>query len=303
MSPLPQVDFPTIQVSAPSAGSEPRDHGVLRRDAAGTQFGRIAGVTEMTSIELSRLDVDHAAVRLEPEYRRRGARRAGGHQCRPRSLPANLPSNPTYRKVNPADAPIMILALTSDIYDPGRMYDAASTILQQKLSQIDGVGQVTVGGGSLPAVRVDVNPTLLNKLRARPGGCAHRAERRECQQAQGQIADDDHVLDISTNDQLLKADDYKPLIVAYQNGAAVRLVGCRQRTGFGRRHPRARLVEWQAGRHDHHLPPAGRQYHRDRRPRRDALPQLQGCDSCQRSISRSSSIARPRFGPPCMTSS
>ena len=102
-------------------------------------------------------------------------------------LPTNLPSNPTYRKVNPADSPIMIISLTSDVYDRGRLYDAASTIMQQRLSQIQGVGQVVVGGSSLPAVRVEVNPTQLNSLRAGPPRCAHDAERAERQSAQGAI--------------------------------------------------------------------------------------------------------------------
>src|SRR5947208_5190379 len=162
VSPLPQVDFPTISVSASLPGASPEIMASSVATPLERQFGRIAGVTEMTSssnlgssnivlqFDLSR-DIDAAARDVQ------AAINAARSQ-----LPANLPNNPTYRKVNPADAPVLILSLTSDIYDRGRVYDAASSILQQKLAQIEGVGQVTVGGGALPAVRVDVNPTLLN---------------------------------------------------------------------------------------------------------------------------------------------
>jgi multidrug efflux pump len=140
------------------------------------------------------------------------------------NLPANLPSNPTYRKVNPADAPILILALTSDIYNRGQMYDAASTIMAAKLSQIEGVGQVNVGGGALPAVRVEVNPTLLNSF-----GLSLKMSVRRCWAAKCRTSPKAssptaiRTADILANDQLLKAADYKPLVVAYRNGAAIRL--------------------------------------------------------------------------------
>src|SRR5947208_260173 len=164
VSPLPQVDFPTIQVSASLPGASPEIMASSVATPLERQFGRIAGVTEMTSssnvgsasivlqFDLSR-DIDAAARDVQ------AAINAARSQ-----LPANLPNNPTYRKVNPADAPVLILSLASDTYDRGRIYDAASSILQQKLAQIEGVGQVTVGGGALPAVRVDVNPTLLNSF-------------------------------------------------------------------------------------------------------------------------------------------
>ncbi len=139
------------------------------------------------------------------------------------NLPANLPSNPTYRKVNPADAPILILALTSDIYDRGQLYDAASTIIEQKLLQIEGVGQVNIGGGALPAVRVDVNPALLNSFGLSLTDVSAMLAQQNANLAKGQLADDQMTLDILANDQLLKAADYKLLIVAYRNGAAIRL--------------------------------------------------------------------------------
>src|SRR5947209_1571026 len=164
VSPLPQVDFPTIQVSASLPGASPEIMASSVATPLERQFGRIAGVSEMTSssnlgstsivlqFDLSR-DIDGAARDVQ------AAINAARSQ-----LPANLPNNPTYRKVNPADAPVLILALTSDTIDKGQMYDAASSILQQKLAQTEGVGQVSVGGGALPAIRVEVNPTLLNSL-------------------------------------------------------------------------------------------------------------------------------------------
>src|SRR5438094_3348659 len=164
VSPLPQVEFPTIQVSAALPGASPEIMASSVATPLERQFGRIAGVSEMTSssnlgstsivlqFDLSR-NIDAAARDVQ------AAINAARSQ-----LPANLPNNPTYRKVNPADAPVLILSLTSDTYDRGRIYDAASSILQQKLAQIEGVGQVTVGGGALPAVRVEVNSTLLNSF-------------------------------------------------------------------------------------------------------------------------------------------
>ena len=138
-------------------------------------------------------------------------------------LPTDLPSNPTYRKVNPADAPILIMALTSDVYDPGRLYDLASTILQQKLSQLQGVGQVIVGGSSLPAVRAEVNPTALNKYGLQLEDVRTLLSSQNANRPKGDIADDTTTSNVATNDQLLKADGYRPLIVSYQNGAAVKL--------------------------------------------------------------------------------
>jgi len=138
-------------------------------------------------------------------------------------LPANLPNNPTYRKVNPADAPIMIIALTSGVYDQGKLYDAASTILQQKLSQIQGVGQVVVGGSSLPAVRVDVNPTQLNATGLGLEDVRNVLSQQNANLAKGQIATNTTTSDLAANDQLLKAAEYRPLIVGYSNGSAIRL--------------------------------------------------------------------------------
>jgi multidrug efflux pump len=223
VSPLPQIDFPTITVAAAFPGASPETMASSVAAPLERQFGRIAGVTEMTStsalgataitlqFDLNR-NIDAAARDIEAAINA-----ARGY------LPTDLPNNPTYRKVNPADAPILIVALTSDVYDPGRLYDVASTILQQKLSQIDGVGQVTVGGSSLPAVRVEVNPTALNKYGLGLEDVRNMLSVQNANRPKGRIADDTTTSDLAANDQLLKADAYKPLIVSYQNGAALKL--------------------------------------------------------------------------------
>src|ERR1700729_1149302 len=161
-SPLPQVDFPTININAGLPGASAHIMASSVAPPLERQLGHIAGITEMTSS--SSLGSTNITIQFDLSRNIDGAARdveAAINAARS-YLPANLPSNPTYRKVNPADAPIMILALTSDVYDRGPMYDAASTIIQQRLSQIEGVGQVSVGGSSLPAVRVEINPTQLN---------------------------------------------------------------------------------------------------------------------------------------------
>lgn len=187
------------------------------------QFGHIAGVTEMTSasflgstsitlqFDLNR-DIDGAARDVQAAI---NAARS--------YLPSNLPSNPTYRKVNPADAPIMVMAVTSEIFDRGHLYDAASTIIQQRLSQIDGVGQVIVGGSSLPAVRVDVNPTQLSAYGLGLQQVSNILRQANANLAKGQFWDEQCTADIVSNDQLLKAEAYKGLVVSYTNGAAVTL--------------------------------------------------------------------------------
>src|SRR5260221_4239900 len=163
VSPLPQVDFPTISVQASLPGASPETMAATVAMPLERSLGRIAGVNEMTS--QSTLGSTRITLQFELNRNIDGAARdvqAAINAART-LLPTGLPSNPTYRKVNPADAPIMILSLTSDTRTQGQMYDAASTILAQKLSQLQGVGQVTVGGSSLPAVRVELNPNALNK--------------------------------------------------------------------------------------------------------------------------------------------
>jgi len=223
VSPLPQVDFPTISVSAGLPGGSPDIMASSIATPLERQFSHIAGVTEMTSssslgstsitlqFDLSR-NIDGAARDVEAAI---NAART--------YLPADLPGNPTYRKVNPADAPIMILGLTSDKYDKPQLYDYASSVIAQKLSQLQGVGQVGVGGGAGPSVRVDVNPTQLNSYGLTMSSVQSVLSQQNAHEATGQIADGTRTADIITNDQMHQADDYKPIVIGYHNGAAVHL--------------------------------------------------------------------------------
>ncbi len=223
VSPLPQIDFPTISVAAQLPGASPEIMASSVATPLERQFGRIAGVAEMTSS--SYLGSTIITLQFDLDRNIDGAARdvqAAINAARS-YLPTNLPSNPTYRLVNPADAPILIIALTSDIYSKGQLYDAASSIMQQRLSQIQGVGQVSVGGSSLPAVRVEINPTQLNGYGLGLQDVSAMLSRQNANLAKGQISDNLTTADIITNDQLLKAADYKPLVVGYHNGAAVKL--------------------------------------------------------------------------------
>jgi multidrug efflux pump len=223
ISPLPQVDFPTITVGATLPGASAEIMAASVATPLERQFGHIAGITEMTST--SSLGTTGITLQFDLNRNIDGAARdveAAINAART-YLPANLPANPTYRKVNPADAPIMIIGLTSDIYGRARLYDAASTIVQQKLSQIQGVGQVTTGGGALPSVRVDVNPTQLNHYGLTLASIQSTLSLQNAHQARGQLSDGIVTADIITNDQIEHAADYMPLIVGYRNGAAVRL--------------------------------------------------------------------------------
>jgi multidrug efflux pump len=223
VAPLPEVDFPTISVS----GSLPGASAEIMASSVATplerQFGHIAGVTEMTSA--SSLGTTSVTIQFDLSRDINGAARdveAGINAART-YLPANLPGNPTYRKVNPADAPIMILGLTSDKFGPDKVYDEASTVLEQKLSQIQGVGQVTVGGGALPSVRVDANPTQLASYGLTLANLQSVLSLQNSDLAKGQISDGIVTADIVDNDQISHADDYKPLVVGYHNGAAIHL--------------------------------------------------------------------------------
>jgi multidrug efflux pump len=223
VAPLPQVDFPTISIGAALPGASPEIMASSVAAPLERQLGHIAGVTEMTSS--SSLGTTSITLQFDLNRDINGAARdveAAINAARA-NLPANLPSNPSYRKVNPADAPIMIIALTSDIYDRGQLYDDASTIIQQRLLQIEGVGQVTIGGGALPAVRVEVDPTLLNSFGLSLTDVANALRNQNANLAKGQLSDGQTTADIVANDQLLKAVDYRPLIIAYHNGAPVKL--------------------------------------------------------------------------------
>ena len=222
VSPLPQVDFPTISVSASLPGPSPETMASSVATPLERQFGRISGITEMTS----QSNLGNTSIALQFDLSRdinAAARDVQAAINAARGYLPPMPNNPSYRKVNPADAPILILALTSDVMGRGRMYDAASTILAQKLSQLSGVGQVIVGGGTLPAVRIELHPTALNKY-----GIGFEQVRTVLNAAnanapKGQLAYGDRTREIGANDQMFKAIDYEPLLIAYHNGAAVRI--------------------------------------------------------------------------------
>ena len=223
VSPLPQVDYPTISVGASLPGASADIMAASVATPLERQFGHIAGISEMTST--SSLGTTGITLQFDLSRNIDGAARdveAAINAART-YLPTNLPGNPTYRKVNPADSPIMIIGLTSDVYDRGKLYDEASTIVQQKLSQIQGVGQVTTGGGALPGVRVDVNPTQLNSYGLSLANIQSALSLQNAHQARGQLSDGLVTADIITNDQIRDASNYAPLIVGYSNGAAVRL--------------------------------------------------------------------------------
>jgi multidrug efflux pump len=223
VSPLPQVDYPTISVSASLPGASPETMASSIATPLERQFGRIASITQMTSsstlgstsvimqFDLNR-NIDAAARDVQAAINAASA-----------NLPANLPVNPTYRKVNPADAPIMILGITSDTYSQGAMYDAADSILAQKLAQVQGVGQVFVGGSSSPAVRVELNPVAMDNMGLSLTDVQTALNNANANNAKGDLSDDRQLWMLGTTDQLFKASEYQTLIVSYKNGSPVRL--------------------------------------------------------------------------------
>src|ERR1700680_2431030 len=223
ISPLPQVDFPTISVQASLPGASPETMASSVATPLERQFSRIASVTEMTSssalgstnitlqFDLNR-NIDAAAREVQAAI---NAARG--------NLPSNLPNNPSYRKVNPADSPIFMLALTSAVLTRGQMYDAASTIMAQKLAQVSGVGQVTVGGSSLPSVRIELNPMALNKYGIGLEQVRTTLSGANANTPKGHFSDSLRMWEVGANDQIFKASDYEPLVVTYRNGSAVRI--------------------------------------------------------------------------------
>jgi multidrug efflux pump len=223
VSPLPQVDFPTISVSASLPGASPETMAATVATPLERSLGRIAGITEMTSssslgstritlqFDLSR-NIDGAANDVQAAIN-------AAHSL----LPTGLPSNPTYRKVNPADAPIMILSLTSETMPRAQLYDAASTILAQKLAQAKGVGQVTVGGSSLPAVRIEINPNLMSGLGIGFEDVRTAIAASNTVRPKGVIESGDRAWQVVANDTSKSAKDYMPIIVGYKNNAAIRI--------------------------------------------------------------------------------
>ena len=223
VAPLPQVDFPTISVSAGLPGASAQIMAASVATPLERQFSHIAGITEMTSS--SSLGSTNVTMQFDLSRNIDGAARdvqAAINAART-YLPVNLPSNPSYRKINPADSPIMIISLTSNKYGVTKLYDLASTILEQKLSQIQGVGQVGVQGGGTPSVRVEVNPTKLESFGLTLGNVQSVLSLQNSHTPRGQLSNAGISEDIITNDQISEAADYKPLIIGYHNGEAVRL--------------------------------------------------------------------------------
>jgi len=223
VSPLPQVDFPAVNVSASLPGASPETMSTSVTTPLERQLGRIAGVTEMTSssslgntritlvFDLSR-DIDGAARDVQAALNAALAQ-----------LPS-VPTNPTYRKINPADAPIMIIAMTSKTLTPGQIYDAASNVVAQKISQVEGVGQASINGATAPAVRVDINPSALNKYGIALDTIRIALQNANANRPKGYVEEDDKHWQIYTNDQLgLDAAPYQNLIVTWKDGAPVRL--------------------------------------------------------------------------------
>src|ERR1700720_945994 len=225
VAPLPQVDFPVIQVGAGLPGASPETMASAVATPLERQFGRIAGINQMTSVsqlgstgivlqfDLNR-NIDAAARDVQPAI---NAARS--------QLPADLPGNPWYRKVNPADAPILIMSLTSDSVTLPEIYDQANSILSQKLAQVSGIGQVYVGGGANPAVRAELDPNLLNNTGVGLDAVRMALGAANANRPKGQVANPVNAWTINNNDQITHAEDYRSLIVAYNqsNGGAVRL--------------------------------------------------------------------------------
>ncbi|MCA3149587.1 MAG: efflux RND transporter permease subunit, partial [Rhodocyclaceae bacterium] len=223
VSPLPQVDFPTIVVNAGLPGASPETMAATIATPLERTLGRIAGVTEITSS--SSLGSTRITIQFDLSRNIHDAGndvQAGINAARP-LLPTGMPSNPTWRKVNPADAPIVILALTSPTLSRGQMYDAASTVLAQRLAQVDGVGQVTVGGSALPAVRIGLNPDALARQGMGTEEIRAAIAAANANRPKGSVDDGERTWQIGANDQARTAADYVPLIVGYRNGNPIRL--------------------------------------------------------------------------------
>jgi multidrug efflux pump len=223
VAPLPQVDFPTISVSANIPGASPETMASSVATPLERSLGRIAGVTEMTSS--SNLGSTRITLQFDLNRDIDGAARDVQAAINAASslLPTNMPNRPSYRKINPADSPIMILALSSTTVSRGEMHDAATTILGQKISQIEGVGQVSVGGSSLPAVRIELNPGALAKYNISLDEVRAAIASSNANRPKGALEFNNQHWQIQANDQADKAQDYLPLIVAYRNNAPIRI--------------------------------------------------------------------------------
>ncbi|MHB8353731.1 MAG: efflux RND transporter permease subunit, partial [Burkholderiales bacterium] len=223
VAPLPQVDFPAVNVQVSLPGASPETMAATVATPLERTLGRIAGVEEITSSSSTGQTVLSLIFNLERNINGAARDVMAAINAASALLPANLPLNPIYRKVNPADAPILIMSLTSPTLSAGEIYDAASTILAQRLSQVDGVGQVTVGGSSLPAVRVELSPLALDRYGVGLEQTRIAIASTNTNRPKGFIEDDTHRWQVEDNDQAMQASEYRPLIIAWRNGAPVRL--------------------------------------------------------------------------------
>ncbi|MGY0156621.1 multidrug efflux RND transporter permease subunit MdtC [Edwardsiella tarda] len=223
VAPLPQVDFPVIMVSASLPGASPETMAASVATPLERALGRIAGVNEMTSS--SSLGNTRIILQFDLDRDIDGAARdvQGALNAAQSLLPSGMPSRPRYRKANPSDAPIAILTLTSTRYNLGELYDLASTRLAQKIAQIDGIGDVTVGGSSLPAVRIDLDPDALFNQGVSLDAVRQAIASANVRRPQGAVADAQQRWQLQANDALMQAQAYRPLIIHYRDGAAVRL--------------------------------------------------------------------------------
>ncbi len=223
VSPLPQVDYPTISVSASLPGADPETVSTSVAEPLERYLGQIADVTEITSS--SSTGQTRITLQFELDRDINGAARdvQAAINAAAGDVSTSLSSNPNYRKVNPADAPLMIIALTSKTLTRGQLYDAASNVLQQRLSQLDGIGQVSIGGATLPAVRVELNPTAMFKYGIGLEDVRAALASANANSPKGAIEEGAHRFQLYTNDQARLAADYRPLIIAYRNAAAVQL--------------------------------------------------------------------------------
>lgn len=215
VSPLPQIDYPTIQVSASMPGASPETMASSVAAPLEKQFSHISNVTEMTSTSV--LGSSQIVLQFDLNRDINGAARdvQAAINAAQSYLPTNLPSNPTYRMVNPAEAPILIMSLTSDTLPIPQIYDAASSILAQKISQLEGVGQVIVGGSSLPSVRVELNPYAMTKYGISINDVSNAISNNNQNKPKGQLQTQNLQFGISTNDQLNKASEYRPIVVSF----------------------------------------------------------------------------------------
>src|SRR3954469_8458776 len=223
VAPLPEVDFPTIQVHANLPGASPETMASAVATPLERQFGRIAGVTEMTCYSQLSSPQNTLQFDLDRDINAAGRDVQAAINAARGQLPSDLPGNPGYWKINPSDQPVLMLSMSSDVYDRPHMYDIADSILAQKIAQVEGVGQVRIWGSSRPAVRVQVNPMVLNNMGIGITDVATALQRANAHQAKGDVHNDQQRWQINVSDQLFEAPNYASLLVTYKNGAPVRM--------------------------------------------------------------------------------